>query len=99
MKNNDDFILIKNSTENDWYYELNGRMIPFEKEDDNYYYMTVRGEPLRIPKKDASNLVKVELDLPDGVLDEIDKHAKEMGINKDEFLNKVLYNFIKNKGE
>lgn len=92
-----EMIIIKNSTEKDWYYELNGKIVPFEKEDDKFYYLNIRGEINRIPKIDANKVEPVELELPDDVINNIDEFAKKLKMTRDEFVNYLLTNYLKGK--
>lgn len=43
-----------------------------------------------------NNFVEVELELEEEVIELIEKTAKEEGITPDEFINKVLNEFIEN---
>jgi hypothetical protein len=84
------FILINKSKPEDFYFELNNRIIPFVKEDENYYYVDIRGDINRIKKEDASQLVEIELDLDDDTINAIDKIAKEKGLSIDEMFNIII---------
>jgi hypothetical protein len=97
MNEEDKFIIIKKSTKEDWYHELEHKMVKFDAEDENFFYINVRGEPNRISKLDAVKAEPVELDLPEDVIEEIDRMAQQMGLTRDEFMNVCLENFIRER--
>ena len=91
------FLIIQSSKPEDWYHELDNKIIPYLKKDDSFFYVDIRGEAMRISIDDAHEAEEVELDLPEDVIESLEKHAKEMGITVDELVNLCLVNYIKGK--
>lgn len=83
-------IIINKSKETDWYFELDGKIVPFVKETEDKFFIDVRGEMLSIPKTDASKLEEMEIDLDDETYAELVKYADEHGMTIDELVNKIL---------
>jgi hypothetical protein len=87
-----------------WYNDLEGKMIDLDKilleENEEYYYVNIRGEKLPIEKHDLNPTEEMELDLPQEVLDGLDKVAREKNISVDELINMIIRDeFSKDKNK
>jgi hypothetical protein len=90
-------IIIKSSSKEDWFNELEGHVFSAIKEDEKNYFIKIKNEILPISKSKASKCEKIEIE-DENLLRQLDFIAEQNNITTEELIN-IMFKTYANKKE